>query len=237
MAKSKTPENQGNEKPDESAQDGAGKEAVAALDIVESSEVLGVPLGVNAGQGDVQPSEQMPDNTGDSGADEAAGNEEREEGGEQHDEPPVKRGRGRPRKNPAATDEKDKQRARLRSVGQGAGKRQSKEAIAVEPLAVVNYQAMGNMCAGLFFNIGIMAFGSDWAPDEANGEHLAMAAGFRDYLKSIEAKDIPPGFALVALVTAYTVKRATKPTVKAKFAAIGLWFKDNLRIFSKRKGY
>lgn len=237
MSKSKTPQNQGDEKADNGAEPQPGSESTVTVIVAPDNDDAGkLPLDVGAKNVELDAGEKKTDNSGNESADESASNEEREEGGE-HVEPPVKRGRGRPRKDPAAVDEKAKQTARLRSVGQGSAKRAAKDAIAAEPLAVINYQAMGEMVAGMWFNIGVMALGQEWAPDTASGEHLAVAGGFRDYLKAIQAKDLPPGFALVAILTLYTMKRVNKPTIKGRLVSAGLWLKDNLRIFGKRKGY
>ncbi len=140
--------------------------------------------------------------------------------------------RGRPAKDAAAADEKDKQRARLRSVGPGKKVPQKLQAITPEPLAVVNYQAMGDLCANLFFNVGSMVLGEDWAPED-QGEALAVSAGFRDYCKAQQVKDIPPGFALTLILVGYTAKRVAKPTVKTRLQLFGAWVKDKVKGFRK----
>jgi hypothetical protein len=137
---------------------------------------------------------------------------------------------GRPPKksSQAATDEKAKQRARLRSVSPGKGPKPKIEAIAIEPLVAVNYQAMGEMVAGLFFNVGVMVLGEEWAPDVKEGEHLAVAGAFRDYFKATNMRDLPPGFALVAVLSLYTLKRVTKPTIKQRLQGVATWLKAKM---------
>ena len=195
---------------------------------------------IDIAQGEVQTSEQNAPS--DVGAENAEDENEGHDGapyGLRADGTPAKK-RGRPpgpantAAKSAASDEQGKQHARLKSVSPGKGKRPSQIPIAPTALAVVNYQAMGETVAGLFFNVGVMALGEDWEPDTKEGEHLAVAGAFRDYFKSIQAKDLPPGFALVAVLAIYSLKRVGKPTVKSRLQKIGLWFKDNMRIFPKR---
>lgn len=135
--------------------------------------------------------------------------------------PAMKRG-PKPR---GASDEKDKQRARLRSVSQPAPKAAKVTAPNVSPVAIVNYQAMGESAASIFFGVGTLAFGDDWQPDTANGEHLVVAAGFRDYFKAKEWKDLPPGFALCFILGTYAIKRASKPTMRSKLQGAAAWVK------------
>lgn len=141
--------------------------------------------------------------------------------------------RGPKPKSDASKDEKAKQRSRLRSVSPGKGLPQKVPTIGADPLAVVNYQAMGEMCSNLFVNLGVMVLGKEWEPDD-QGELLALSAGFRDYLKATGAKDLPPGFALTAIVSVYIIKRAARPTIGTKLKVIGGWFKDKLSIFRRR---
>lgn len=129
----------------------------------------------------------------------------------------------------SAGNEGDKQRARLRSVSPGKGAPQKPVPMAAEALAVVNYQAMGEMVAGVWFNAGQMLLGEEWAPDVKGGEHLAVAGAFRDYFKAQQIKDLPPGFALVAVLGIYTLKRANRPTIREKLQGVGAWLKQNLR--------
>jgi len=143
--------------------------------------------------------------------------------------PAKKRGR----KPKSTQDEADKQRARLRSVGPGKGLPQKVQTPDVNPaLAVVNYQALGETAANLWFNVGMLAMGEDWKPDN-QGEALAVAGAFRDYFKSQQIKDIPPGLALTLVLTSYSLAHAQKPTVKTRLQKVGAWFKEkakNVRI-------
>lgn len=139
---------------------------------------------------------------------------------------------GRPSKeavSAAAQTERDKQRSRLRSVTQSKFKDKKPAAIDVTPaLAVVNYQAMGETVANLWINAGVMVIGDDWQPEQ--GEPQALAGAFRDYFKATNVRDLPPGFALVAVLSIYTLKRAQKPTMRTKLAGAGAWLKQNLRL-------
>lgn len=140
---------------------------------------------------------------------------------------PRKSNRGR--KAASVSDESDKQRNRLRSVTPSKA-RPAKVAAEITPLAVVNYQAMGESVASMWFHGGEMVFGPEWAPDTKEGEHLAVAGAFRDYFKATNMRDLPPGFALCFVLGVYSLKRANKPTVKTKLQGMGLWLKTNLRI-------
>lgn len=128
----------------------------------------------------------------------------------------------------SASDERDKQRARLRSVTPTTAKPKKVSPVEVTPLAVVNYQAMGESVASMFFHSGELVLGEEWAPDVQKGEHLAVAGAFRDYFKSIQARDLPPGIALCFVLGIYTLKRATKPTIKGRLVQFGLWVKSKM---------
>lgn len=137
---------------------------------------------------------------------------------------------GRPPKDVAAADESAKQRARLRSVTINKASRVApKPGFTTSPvLAVVNYQAMGQVAANAWFNVGTLFLGEEWAPDTGSGEPEAIAGAFRDYFRASNTKDFPPGLALCLALGLYTVGRANRPTVKTKFQKAGLWLKEKL---------
>jgi hypothetical protein len=135
---------------------------------------------------------------------------------------------GRPPKDVAAAQAREQQRARLRSVTPGQGKPQKQTPIAVTPLAVVNYEAMGQAVASMWFNGGEMLLGPEWAPNTQEGEHTAVAGAFATYFKAVQMKDLPPGIALCFVLGIYTLKRATKPTVKSKLELFGAWVKSKM---------
>ena len=137
--------------------------------------------------------------------------------------------RKRGRKAASVSEERDKQRARLRSVTQAPPRAQKPAPIASPALAVVNYQAMGEAVASMWFSTGEMILGPEWAPDTAGGEHLAVAHAFRDYFKANNYRDLPPGFALCFVLSVYTLKRATKPTIKSKLAGFAAWAKSKVK--------
>lgn len=136
---------------------------------------------------------------------------------------------GRPTLEQAAANERDKQRARLRSVTPNKVKPQAAQPMQTTALAVVNYQAMGESVASLWFNGGVAVFGPEWEPDMEQGEHLAVASAFRDYFKAINAKDLPPGFALCFVLSVYTLKRTNRPTIKQKLQNFGEWARSKVR--------
>ncbi len=134
---------------------------------------------------------------------------------------------------PGVVDTRAAQRDRLRSVTPSKARAKSPDAIAAPALAVVNYQAMGQAVASMFFSVGTLAFGTDWQPDESEGEPQAVAGAFRDYFKATNMRDLPPGFALCFVLGVYTLKRAAKPTMKSKLQLFGAWVKSKM---PKRRG-
>lgn len=144
---------------------------------------------------------------------------------------PRKSNQGR-RASESVSDERDKQRARLRSVTPSTAKMQVKAPSAnVTALAVVNYQAMGESVASMWFAGGTMLLGDEWEPDKSEGEHLAVAGAFRDYFKSTNMRDLPPGFALCFILGVYTMKRVSKPKTSGKLKLFGAWVRSK---FPKR---
>jgi hypothetical protein len=147
--------------------------------------------------------------------------------------PAKKRGR-----RPASvSDESDKQRQKLRSVtGSTPRAKPAPPQLGAPVLAVVNYQAMGQTVADLWFNAGTVILGDEWKPNIQEGEHLAVAGAFTSYFRSVQMRDLPPLFALCFVLGTYTLKRAAQPTIRTKLQRAGLWFKENLKIPRIRLG-
>lgn len=144
--------------------------------------------------------------------------------------PAKKRG---PKAAPGVTDTRAAQRDKLRSVTPSKARAKPVDQVQSPTMAVVNYQAMGQAVASMFFSVGTLAFGNDWQPDEQEGEHLAVAGAFRDYFRATNMRDLPPGFALCFVLGVYTLKRAAKPTMSSKLKLFGAWVKSKM---PKRKG-
>lgn len=182
-------------------------------------------------------------NEAERGTEDATGEQVREEGDGQHvdapygyktDGTPKKAPGGRPPKDLAAKLERDRQRARLRSVTPGVGKiPQAATQMKVTPLAVVNYEAMGENVASMWFHGGELIFGEEWAPDTKEGEHTAVAKAFGTYFKAVQMRDLPPGIALCFVLGIYTLKRTTRPTVKSRLQLGFAWLKEKMP-FRKR---
>jgi len=101
--------------------------------------------------------------------------------------------------------------------------------IAPAPAAViaVDYNAMGIIAASMWFGVGELALGSDWAPD--NDEKMPIKDAFAAYFKSIGATDIPPGWVLFSALTIYTVKRIDRPTIKTRIFGAFSWVKSKFK--------
>lgn len=137
-------------------------------------------------------------------------------------------------KDAVASAERDKQRTRLRSVTQGKGAIQKNlPTPGLTPLSIVNYQALGDQVAGMWFYGGHVLLGDEWAPDAA--EKVAVGGAFASYFKATQMNDLPPGVALCFVLGLYTMKRATKPTIQSRLKQFGAWIADKVR-FGKGRG-
>lgn len=132
---------------------------------------------------------------------------------EPEEAPPVKRGRGRPKK-----DSVD----RLNSVTQAP----PRAVLKTQPIAQipVDYEAMANVAANLWFNTGELVLGEDWRPEPH--EPVAIRNSFKDYFESEKVTKIPPAWGLAMVLFAYTAQRVTKPTIKTRIFGAYQWLKN-----------
>jgi hypothetical protein len=106
----------------------------------------------------------------------------------------------------------------------------------------VDHQALGEQAANLWFGVGGLIFGQDWAPDEKAGEPAMVAGAFRDYFRSKGVVEIPASWGLWLVLGSYTAARITRPTVRQRIGGIGTWLKQKvagvnpLRWMSRRTG-
>jgi hypothetical protein len=121
-------------------------------------------------------------------------------------------------------------RERLTSVSPKPGAAQAPRGPSL-PIGV-DYPSLGKDAAFLFVGVGQMIFGEDWAPEhdaegnftqDGRSEMIALRDSFAAYFKKKQVADIPAEWALVVTLGAYAAKRATRPTVKARFKAMGSW--------------
>jgi hypothetical protein len=121
------------------------------------------------------------------------------------------------------------QRDLLSSVTPKARREQQQKTINEPAPIPVDYQALGELAANLWFNVGQMVLGEDWAPSVENKEPQAVAGAFKDYFKSKQITQIDPGLQLVIVLGAYTLQRVNKPTVKQKFTGAFEWIKSKIK--------
>lgn len=131
----------------------------------------------------------------------------------------VKRGRGRPKKVDTLE--------RLNSVTQAPQRQPKIVAPPVITTKVVNYDEMGKVAATLFFGVGEMVLGADWAPE--NDEPKIVSGAFGAYFKSVNMTDIPPGFALSIVLVSYAAQRVQRPTIKSRISGAMLWTKNKIK--------
>lgn len=140
---------------------------------------------------------------------------------------------GTPRAKPgrksatAQTDEEGAvRRAKLESVTPAPPR--TPKAPSMAPIVPVDYKALGQVAANLWFNVGQLPFGPEWAPDIAEGEHEIVAGAFRDYFKAKNVTQIDPTVGLVIVLGGYALKRAARPTIKEKISAGWTWLKSKM---------
>lgn len=97
------------------------------------------------------------------------------------------------------------------------------------PAAIpTDYKALGDTAANLWFNVGQIPFGDDWAPNTDIGEHLIISKGFRDYFQAKGVTQLDPTLSLCLVLGSYTLSRINKPTIKDKVSRGWFWLKSKM---------
>lgn len=112
----------------------------------------------------------------------------------------------------------------------------------IPPAAVVEVDYKQMSCALFDMSTGILtnAFGPEWQPrppEQVGGldERGAVCTALEVYLKSKQAKDIPPGLMLTIVVVAYAAPRLQAPTTKEKLLPMANWCWMKIKSFFGRK--
>lgn len=136
---------------------------------------------------------------------------------------------GTPRAKPGRKKAADEAAARLESVTPAPPRVTKAVPIAAPaPIAAsVDYKALGETAATLWFNVPQPLLGEEWGPNE--GEPRLIADAFSRYFKSTGVSDIPPGMALALVLTSYTMARLTKPTIKDRFVMGFKWLMSRVK--------
>lgn len=132
---------------------------------------------------------------------------------------PVKRGRGRPRKDEAIQ--------RLNSVNPAPPKPAPIERPVTSVNPMVNYDQLGMIAANLWFNVGHLTLGDDWVPDDS--EVPLVKNAFRDYFQAAGITSISPGLQLGLVLGSYTLSRVQKPTIKSRIFGAFEWLKNKIK--------
>ena len=148
--------------------------------------------------------------------------------GRKIDGTPMKK-RGRPRTGetpaegePAGIDSAT--RARLDSVSRAGPRKPKVEPIIMPAPIVVDYDASAQVAATLWFAVGELILGSDWAPEK--NEPQIIKGAFKTYFVANGIGDIPPGIALALALGGYAAVRAQKPTVSERIGKVTAWIKN-----------
>jgi len=116
--------------------------------------------------------------------------------------------------------------ARLDSVSPTAPRQARSVPTTQAPAIAVDYRALGETAANLWFNVPQIIFGEDWAPE--SNEVQPVAKGFTDYFKANGVTEINPTIALLLVLGSYSVVRINKPTVKDRLSKGFQWIKSKI---------
>lgn len=135
------------------------------------------------------------------------------------DEP--KRKRGRP-----SNAELEARRARMNGVTPPPPRVPPPIASTVPAPVPIDYDAMAQVAANLWFNFPCMVLGDEWAPDK--DEIAPIHRAFKDYFESEKVAKIPPAWGLGLVLATYAAKRTQRPTIRERFYAGVAWVRAKL---------
>jgi len=95
----------------------------------------------------------------------------------------------------------------------------------------VDFKAIAAAAVGTSLGIAVMTFGDEWRPKD-KAEYSGLCDATESYFKAKGVQDLPPGWLLLATVTAYSLPRLTAPTTKSRILAGWLRIKG---FFHKKK--
>lgn len=128
------------------------------------------------------------------------------------------------------------ERERLLSVG-AAPPRPAPAPVPVSmpaPSAIaVNYRALGRTYASLWFSVGELVFGGEWAPNPPDpkvpgdrGEAELIAHTFEEWARAKNQTALDPTVALVVTLGSYALGRLTRPTIRQRITGAYEWVKE-----------
>lgn len=91
-----------------------------------------------------------------------------------------------------------------------------KIAAPVDTAKKVNYKALGQVYAGLFFGGTSSIIGPEWLPRD-NEEKKNVEGAFAVWAESTGASDLPPGITLVMVIASYSAARLQHENTRSKF--------------------
>lgn len=140
--------------------------------------------------------------------------------------PPVNRIPNGDTATAAASPGEDTKRKRGRPPG--TKNKPAFDDVAAATATPVDYKSMSEGCFDLSATVLSSTFGPEWQPRTPE-ERQAVCGALEVYLRSKQAKDIPPGLMLTIVVVAYATPRLTVPTTKAKLYTAWTWLKEKFR--------
>ena len=101
--------------------------------------------------------------------------------------------------------------------------------------AKIDYVGLGKVYAGMFFGATSSVIGPEWMP-QSKEEQKHIETAFSTWAKSTGASDLPPGWALVFSLGAYSAARLQVPNTASKFQRLKekvfvtfVWIKNKVR--------
>jgi len=97
----------------------------------------------------------------------------------------------------------------------------------------VDYASVGRTCATLWFGIGELILGPEWAPQpavppETRGEAYVISDAFESWARSKDVRAVDPTAALCLTLLGYAAARLTRPTIKGRLIGAWTWAKNRV---------